>query len=184
MSIEQSQSTRAFAHPETIVSNLPIQVGTIVADLGAGTGVFTVPLARIVGDRGKVYAVEIQKELVGTLQQNANKSGRRNIEVIWGDLERHGGTKLKDASCDIAFLSNTLFLIDDKQALFKEISRILKPHGQLILMEWKDSFGGLGPAPQHMVSEEVAKTLIAGAGFSYSRSFEAGSHHYGIIFTK
>jgi ubiquinone/menaquinone biosynthesis C-methylase UbiE len=184
MTQEQSQSTNSFAHPETIVSNLPIQVGSVVADLGAGTGAFTIPLARTTGDRGKVYAVEIQKELVGTLQQNANKSGRRNIEVIWGDLERHGGTKLKDASCDVAFVSNTLFLIDDKQALFKEVARILKSHGQLIIMEWKDSFSGLGPSAEHVVTEEVARTLITSAGFSFNRSFQAGSHHYGMIFTK
>ena len=62
-----------------------------------------------------------------------------------------------------------------------EISRILKPKGEVLLVEWSDSFGGMGPAPEMVVTEEKAHALFAKKGFKVVRDIPAGSHHYGLL---
>lgn len=188
MNIPHVQSHAAslsdFAQPEKIVAQLPIRPGSIVADLGAGVGHFAIPISRMVGDKGKVYAVDIQKELIVTLGQQAQKANRHNIDIVWGDLERIGGTRLKDGLCDAVLIINTLFLIQDKDTFIEEVLRITKSGGDVYCMDWSDSFGGVGPDPRHVVTDEQARALFEQRGCTFQKNFDAGSHHYGMMFKK
>lgn len=102
---------------------------------------------------------------------------------MWGDIEKVGGTHLRDASLDAVVLANTLFQVASRDTLFKELQRVLKPGGKLLVVDWAGSYGGIGPASQHVVKESEAEELCIGAGFHKVKSFRAGAHHYGILFT-
>lgn len=173
-----------FTNPEKNVVELGVFDGTRVADLGAGTGAYIEPLARRVGNQGRVYAVEVQKDFLTNIKDLAASQGFKNVEVIWGDIERVGGTKIKDASVDSAVLSNVLFQAEDKEGLFLEALRILKHGGKLLIVDWQESFGGLGPARDAVVTKDKARALFERAGFVLKKEFDAGEHHYGFIVAK
>lgn len=173
-----------FTNPETNITELGVYDGMIVADLGAGTGAYTELLARRVGDMGKVYAVEVQKDFLINIKDMATKQGFKNIEMIWGDIERLGGTKIKDASVDAVVLSNVLFLAEDQQGLIREAKRILKIGGKLLLIDWKDSYGGLGPAKDAVLPANITQGMFEREGFVVKKAFDAGEHHYGFIFNR
>lgn len=173
-----------FADPEQNVKQFNLTEGMHVADLGAGTGFYSIAAARAVQPSGKVYAVEVQKEMLAHIQNEAAKAHVSNIEILWGNIERVGGTKLADASMDAVIVSNVLFQVEDRKNFVQEVSRILKPGGRVLLIDWSDSFGGMGPAPARLVAKAAAETIFAEAGFSTEREIASGAHHYGIILKK
>lgn len=172
----------AFASPEVNVRELPVSAGMTVADFGAGSGAYAFALAKAVGPDGKVYAVDVQKELLTRLENEARRSYAGNIICQWGDIEVLGGSKLPDHSVDLVLMSNILFQLSGAYPAGLEAKRILKPTGHLAIIEWSDSFGGLGPKPETVVSPETAKKIFTEAGFTFWHDFAAGDHHYGLIF--
>ncbi|MFC1614966.1 class I SAM-dependent methyltransferase [Patescibacteria group bacterium] len=173
-----------FTNPEQNINYLSLKDGDRVADLGAGIGAYALASARKVGKSGKVYAVEVQKDLVSKVKHNASDAKLDNVEVLWGDIEEIGGSKIGDNIVDAVILSNILFQVEDKEGLLAETNRILKSGGKILVVEWSESFLGLGPQPEYVVSKIDAKQIIGGAGFALEKEFDAGEHHYGLIFTK
>lgn len=173
-----------FTDPESNIRELGVYEGQTVVDLGAGTGVYTVLLADRVGESGRVYAIEVQKEFLTNIKTAAADRGLKNVEVIWGDIERFGGTKVKDEIADEVVVSNVLFQAEDKGGLMREVKRILKPQGKLLIVDWKDSFGNLGPSSDAVVSAAAAQELAEREGFVLKKIFDAGAHHYGLVLYK
>lgn len=173
-----------FTDPEKNLDQFDLQKGMRVADFGAGSGFYALTAARLVGDKGKVYAVDIQKDLLVKLKKDAGAKKILNIEIIWGDLEKENGAKLEDNSVDRIIVSNLLFQIGGKESLVREATRILRPNGKILVIDWTDSFGGLGPEPKAIFGQETARTLFENAGFVLERTIDAGAHHYGLIFAK
>jgi ubiquinone/menaquinone biosynthesis C-methylase UbiE len=174
-----------FSDPKTIIAQLHIELGAQVADLGAGTGAFVMLLSGIVGPGGKVYACEVQKDIITRLENELREKNITNVQTVWSDIEKHQGTKLRDQSIDWVIIANVLFQIEDKQNFLKEVSRILRPNGSVLLVDWAESFGNLGPHPNDVVQKDRALQLFSEAGLRPTpQVIEAGSHHYGIIFKK
>lgn len=172
-----------FSDPSKIVEQCGIQPGMDVADIGTGSGFYAIAIARAMLSSGRVYAIDAQKDLLSKLKNNAAKAGIYNIEVIWGDIEKPNGTKLRDNSVDMAFLCNVLFQLEDKQNIIKEVRRILKPSGKVLVVDWSDS-SSIGPGKGFLVKKDKLMSLFEKAGFHNDREISAGQHHYGIIFKK
>ena len=168
--------------PEVVSSHFHLRAGDRVADFGAGVGNFTVTLSRLVGPEGTVYASEIQKNLVETIAATARSLNLNNVEVLWSDLERENGLKIEGDALDAGILVNTLFQLEDKETAAKEIKRTLRAGGKLFVIDWSESFKGMGPQPDQVVSEEAAKDLFESVGLVFEREFDAGEHHYGLAF--
>ena len=173
-----------FADPVQNVARLQLREGMHVADFGAGSGFYTLAAARRVGHSGRVYAVEVQKELLDKLQAQALREHITTVQVIWGDLDEPTGTKLADASMDAVIVSNVLFQSEQKDILAGEAYRVLKSGGQVLVVDWSDSYSNLGPHPEAVVAEEAARSYFESAGFVFTESFKAGEHHYGLILKK
>jgi len=173
-----------FSDPSHIISQLDLQSGSRVADFGAGSGEYSFVAAKAVGEHGKVFAVEVQKELLGRLEREARSRKILNIEGIWGDVETAGGTHLNDGSCDAVIAANVLFQVPDKSGFAREAARVLKSRGKLLVVDWTGSFGGTGPAPNAVVPTQKAREIFESAGLSYERNVDAGAQHYGMIFRK
>lgn len=173
-----------FSDPSHNISQFDLQSGMKVADLGAGTGALSVLVAQHVGDSGKVYAVEVQKDLLERLKNLTQQERVTNIEVIWGDIEQPQGTHLKDHAIDAVICSNVLFQVEHKEGFVEEAKRILRPGGRLLLIDWTESFGGMGPAPDHVVGEQQGRALFEAGGFQFVKKIDAGEHHYGMVFRK
>jgi ubiquinone/menaquinone biosynthesis C-methylase UbiE len=90
---------------------------------------------------------------------------------------------LRDTSLDAVLLANALFQVEHRANLLAEIRRVLKPSGKLMVVDWAGSYGGMGPVAEQVVSEHEAEDLFINGGFHKVKSFRAGPHHYGILFT-
>ena len=170
-----------FNSPSVCLSQFNIEPGMIVADLGCGMGSYTYEIASRVGPTGKVFAVDIQKTIVDTLAQRCKEKGLNNVSVLWDNMDDADGIALQDASVDRIVISNLLFQLEDIQKFATEVKRILKPKGMALIIDWSESFGGIGPTPQHVVSQSRAQEIFERVGLYTGKSITAGEHHYGFI---
>jgi ubiquinone/menaquinone biosynthesis C-methylase UbiE len=173
-----------FSDPRHNIEQLGISEGMVIADLGSGSGFYSMEAAKIVSTMGKVYAIDVQKSLLERLKKEAQTNGLHNIDIIAGDLERLGGTKLRENFCDVAIASNVLFMLEDRKTFLLEVRRILKQKGRLLLIDWSASFSHMGPHPDQVVYKDDALRMAKEVGFTFEREIVAGSQHYGIIFRK
>ncbi len=169
-----------FSDPVKNLKTLALRESDIVADLGAGTGFYSVAAGKIVSS-GKVYAVELQKDFIATIKHKAKEAHLSNVECFWGNIEKIGGTKIKDGVVDVVIASNILFQVEDKIIFIEEVKRILKRGGRVLLVDWADSsgLGLLQPVPKTKAREMFEKK-----GFVFERDIDAGAHHYGMILHK
>ena len=173
-----------FVDPAIVSTHFHIREGDTVADFGAGSGYFMDTLAQKVGTQGILYLCEIQKELSVKLGDMARSKGLAQVRPVWCDVEDHEGSKIPDGELDVAILVNTFFQFENKETALKEIMRTLRSGGKLFVVDWSESFNGLGPQPGHVVSEIQTKEMAEQVGFIYEHSFDAGDHHYAVALRK
>jgi len=171
-----------FSEPEKNIAQFHVEPGMTVVDIGAGIGHYSTLLSKAVGDAGHVYAIEIQQDLLKKLKTEADKNHLRNIDIIWSDVEEENGSTLVDHIADRIIISNVLFQVRDREAVIRESARILKPKGKLLIIDWSESHGGLGPKPADVISEEEVVDSAKRYGFELERKINTGQYHYGLIF--
>jgi len=172
-----------FSEPRENVMHLALREGMKVADFGTGTGHYARTAAAIVGREGRVYAIDVQEDVLKHAELNMGRHGHGVVEYVWGNIEKRAGTKLRDASIDAVILANVLFQVEDRAGLIEEIRRVLKQGGKILVVDWAGSYSGMGPASEQVVTERTAEELFINAGFHKTEGFRAGPHHYGLIFT-
>jgi ubiquinone/menaquinone biosynthesis C-methylase UbiE len=170
-----------FSEPKATLLQIGLREGMRVADLGSGSGHYTNAAAAMVGHEGRVYAVDVREDMLRHVKESAHHHHRGAIETVWGDIEKPGGTGLRDQSMDAAILANVLFQVEHREGLLTELKRILKPTGKLLVVDWSGSYGGMGPDPKHVVTERAAEELFLGAGFHKVKNFVSGPHHYALV---
>lgn len=172
-----------FLHPDVILRECHLGPTDTVVDLGAGSGAMSRAAASYVTG-GSVFAIEVRRPMVEALAKEIQHWKTPQVHALWGDIEVQGGTRLKDHGADFVILSNTLFQLEDKKGCILEIKRILRHGGRLLLIDWSESYGGMGPAPHHVITKEKARALFEQEGFVVLRdNLSAGAHHYGILFS-
>ncbi|MDD3531000.1 MAG: methyltransferase domain-containing protein [Candidatus Pacebacteria bacterium] len=172
-----------FSSPHENVLQLGLREGMKVGDFGTGSGHYARAAAAIVGYEGKVYAIDVQEDILKHLKLNTHEHHQDIISTVWGDIEKQGGSHLRDQSLDAVLLANTFFQAENRSGLLAEIKRVLKPGGKLMVVDWAGSYGGMGPAKEKVVSEHEAEDFFINGGLHKVKSFRAGPHHYGIVFT-
>ncbi|MBI4114320.1 MAG: class I SAM-dependent methyltransferase [Candidatus Niyogibacteria bacterium] len=173
-----------FLNPDDIVREAQIREGMKVADFGSGAGFRVIPLARAVGREGKVYAIDIQKEMLEVVHAKIKDANLLHAETIQGDLEKPNGSHLKNDLLDHIVIANILFQVADKSAVAREAFRVLKPKGTTSVIEWEKMKGPLGPPIEHLADKTAVKDIFSSAGFTWEKEFYAGEHHYGLLFRK
>ena len=182
--------TPGFISPELVVKEFGVRNGDKVADLGCGGGYFTIPLAYLVGEKGKVYAVDVMEGPVESVRSKAYLEKLDNIETIRSDIEKRGSLEkwIKAGECQYAVLANTLYTSKKKKGMLEEADRILEKKGKLIVIDWVANVSGafkyFGPPIELRVTEKEAKDIIKKAGFTFVESFNAGQFHFGMVFKK
>jgi ubiquinone/menaquinone biosynthesis C-methylase UbiE len=173
-----------FSAPEKNIEQLAIQPNQIVADFGAGSGAYTLAAAKALNGTGKVYAIDVQKDLLTRLESTCRDQHISNVGFIWANLDNAGGAKLADQSVDVAIVSNVLFQVEDKKTTLEEIKRVLRNNGTLLLVDWTSSFNNMGPTREQVFPELDARKLVESLNFTFERSIDAGNFHYGLVFRK
>lgn len=170
-----------FSDPIKNLKAFGLGEDNIIADFGAGTGYYSVAAGKMV-PRGKVYAVEIQKDFLATIRNKVKEMHLRNVECLWGNIEKLGGTSIRDGIVDAVVASNVLFQVEDKEKFILEIKRILKPKGRVLLIDWSTDSSAM--SLKTAIPKNKAREMFERKGFIFERDINAGAHHYGMILTK
>ncbi len=173
-----------FSNPKKNLDILGITQGMKVVDFGAGAGFYSLEMAKRVGPSGAVYAVDVLDKLLHKIKIEGEINDLNNIQFIHADLEKPDTVPLKEGLVDAVVIANVLFQIDNKENIANSAKKVLRKGGKLLVIDWADSFGGLGPQPDFVFGKEKAIELFSALGFNIVNKFNAGDHHYGIIFCK
>lgn len=173
-----------FTNPQQNIRELGLTGEETLVIFGSGAGGHTFAALQVLGGKGRVVAIDPRQQLLDRVQSEVDRMRLTGFTAKCADYERANGTGLQQQYADVVMVPNTLFSASHKGALLDEAFRVLKFGGKLLLVDWKDSFGGMGPQPEHVVSEDVARTLIETAGFATERTYTAGAQHYGILVRK
>ncbi len=149
--------------PAEVLRALEVKPGEVIADIGAGTGYFSLPLAEVVGPHGRVYAVDAQSGMLAHLQKKMDSFGVSNIEPTHAEAAQTG---LLSATCDLVFLANVWHEVADRAAVLQESMRILKVPGCIAVLDWRpDIEPEYGPPREHRLSASTAMSELLDAGF-------------------
>ncbi len=162
--------------PAEVIAALAVRPGETVADIGAGTGYFSLPLARAVGAKGKVYAVDAQPEMLELLRQKIKGDGPSNLETI---AARADCIPLPDAGCNLVFLANVWHEFADRAAVLRESARILRPGGRIAILDWRPDVESPGGPPRaHRLTPQSASDELRSAGFRPAAGSNVGLYSW------
>lgn len=155
-----------------------LRAGMAVADLGCGTGFFTLPAAKIVGESGKVYALDLSEEM---LEQLKRKNPPKNVEI---HNSSENELPLPDGAVDFVIMGFLLHELKDAQSFLGEVHRILKPKGRIFCLDWKKQDEEKGPPKQVRIEQERAVKFFETNGFKLIQEVDFHPSHYLLIVGK
>jgi ubiquinone/menaquinone biosynthesis C-methylase UbiE len=166
---------RRWHKPEAILKEIGLGSGMVFMDIGSGDGFFTIPAAQLVGEKGKVYAVDIDASAIDRLKNKAAKKGVTNLTVKVGAAEE---TVFCEECADIVFFGLVLHDFRDPARVLHNARRMIKSAGKLVNLDFKKKTTLFGPPVKIRFSEEQASSLIEQAGFTVADVREAGRNFY------
>lgn len=175
-----SDKRKKWHDPEIVLKNANVKEGMILADLGTGPGFFTIPMAKLTGEKGIVYAVDNNESMLNSLKENIAKSGvdQRIIKIKKSNASQ---TEIPKESVDIVLIANFLNGVKDRKAFFQEVRRISKTTASIIDVDWKKIQTESGPPLNERLSEEEAKQVLSDNGFIITKHVDIGPYHYELI---
>lgn len=164
--------------PVEILSRIGLGEGETFIDLGSGDGFFSLQAARMVGEGGKVYAVDANSDAIKFLQKKASEEKLENVIAKISVAEE---SVLCDQCGDLVFFAQVLHDFQDQAKVLKNAFEMLKPGGRVVNLDWKKEHAELGPPYDIRFSEDTAQDLLTEAGFEIDSVEELDEHHYIIM---
>lgn len=164
----------AELRPSELLKEAGLKKGDVAADIGCGPGFFTVPAAKIVGESGRVYALDTEEKMLAEL-------GRQGVpENVTPIKSGENALPLEDSSIDFALMAYMFHETVDKAAFMREVKRVLRPGGRALILDWKRQKEDKGPPMEERLTEEGVAGFIAGAGLAVTGSSSLNASHYKI----
>lgn len=152
--------------PSRAIRALRIQPGQVIADIGAGSGYYSVLLSKAVGPQGRVYATDIQPEMLAILERKLKAQSITNVQLVLGS-ERE--TKLPAASVDLALMVDVYHELQQPQAFLQAVKRVLTPGGRLVLIEFRKEDPDVPIREEHKMSVREARQELEAEGYRFDR---------------
>jgi ubiquinone/menaquinone biosynthesis C-methylase UbiE len=166
--------------PDVALNVLKIPKGAAVADIGAGSGFITVRLADRVGPTGRVFANDVQPQMLNILARRLDRSKITNVTLIEGTLD---DPRIPPASIDLALMVDVYHELSQPQSILRHLRESLKPGGRLVLLEYRKEDPTVPIKPEHKMSVAEAKMEVEAEGFTLSRVDEALPRQHILIFS-
>jgi ubiquinone/menaquinone biosynthesis C-methylase UbiE len=168
----------AELNPQQTLVKLGFKEGMQLCDIGAGTGIFSFEAAKLTSE--KIYALDISSDMLAIIAQRCTERGINHIVP----LQVASGTfPVPSASCNLALLVTVFHEVENKEEMLKEIARLLKPTGQLAIIEFHKRQTPMGPPVSGRLGEEDVMTICTSVGFKTSSKLTLGENFYGLTFT-
>jgi len=168
-----------YQKPAEVVAALALKPGEVVADIGAGSGYFAVRLAKEVGPAGRVYGVDVSPEMVVHLNRRLRDAGITNVQTI---LSAPDDPLLLDASVDRFFICDTWHHIDDQAKYLALMRRMLRPGGQVAMIDFQKRELPVGPPLAMKIAREDLIKQMEGAGFRLAGEHTFLPYQYFLLF--
>jgi ubiquinone/menaquinone biosynthesis C-methylase UbiE len=167
--------------PELALDLIGVRPGMIVADVGAGVGYFSLRMAKRVGPSGRVYAEDVQPEMLELLRQRAEKAQATNIETILGT---EADPKLPAGALDLVLLVDVYHEFSQPQQMLRHIRAALKPAGRLVLLEYRKEDPHIPIRPEHKMSVAEVKAEVEPEGYKLEKVLKDLPRQHILIFSK
>jgi ubiquinone/menaquinone biosynthesis C-methylase UbiE len=171
----------AEEQPEKALDALKLKPGMVVADIGAGVGYMSLRMAKRVGPSGKVYANDLQPEMLAKLRENAAKAKINNVVTVLGDV---ADPKLPANSMDLVLLVDVYHEFSAPQQMLRKIRETLKPDGRLVLLEYRAEDPNVPIIAEHKMTVAQVKTELEAEGFVLQPVIETLPRQHILILTK
>ena len=174
-------SRDAWQLPAEVVTSLKLREGNVVADIGTGSGYFVPYLSKAVGASGRVFATDIQPEMLAYVQRKVTELDLQNVTTV---LSQEADTRLERASVDLAFMVDVYHELGSPAPLLSNIHTVLKPNGRLTIIDFKANSESdrVGPPLSHRVPRDRLIAELERAGFSLVESIELLPYQYFLVF--
>ena len=172
------QERREWQNPETILKDIGLKFGSTFVDVGCGDGFFSIPAARLVGQKGRVYCVDVSGKAIEILKKNASMAGVENLTLRVGRAEE---TVFCEACADFLFFGIVLHDFQDIDKVLTNARTMLKSSGQLVDLDWKKEPMQFGPPLRIRFTEKEAADTIEKARFQVESTRAIGHYNYLIV---
>jgi predicted methyltransferase len=172
-------SRDGWQSPGAVVGALGLVPGSVVVDLGAGTGYFTRHLSAAVGQTGNVLAVETEPSMVVALRERAEREKLANVVPVLGSLDN---PRLPSAFADVVLIVDTFHHIDGRLDYLRQLERTLRPNGRVAVIDWKKEPLPIGPELEHKIAREQVLYEMTAAGYRLDKELDLLPYQYFLIF--
>ena len=167
--------------PDMALDAIKLVQGSTVADVGAGSGYMTVKMAKRVGPGGKVYANDIQPEMLARLRQRLVREKITNVEMVLGTAD---DPKLPPAALDLILMVDVYHEFSEPQTMLQRMRDALKPDGRLVLLEYRKEDPAIPIRLEHKMSVAEAKLEVEAEGYSLAKVDEVLPRQHILVFVK
>jgi ubiquinone/menaquinone biosynthesis C-methylase UbiE len=171
----------SWQKPDEVIQALEVKNGDMVADIGAGTGYFTRPFAKAVAPDGKVYAVDVAADILGYLQEQAEKEGLHNIVTI---VSREEDPMLPKNTIDLAFFCDVTHHLTNRVNFYRAMAPGVKQHGRMAIIDYAPDAPRHPHTPEEHVPRSQAISEAEEAGFKFVKDFQFLPNQYFLVFEK
>jgi ubiquinone/menaquinone biosynthesis C-methylase UbiE len=166
---------------DEIIRAIDLKPGQVVADLGAGTGIFAVPIGKAVGPGGKVYAVEIDEGYFNLISAKAKQANVTNVQPVLGKFT---DPNLPASDVDVAFFHDVLHHIEDRAGYLKNLARYVQPEGRVVIIDLKAETSPHKDDPALVVSEANVGGWMKAAGFNNVEKVDLFADKFFLVFSR
>jgi len=168
---------------QRVVDAIGLQAGDVVADIGAGTGIFSVPMAMAVGTNGVVLSVEVDQGFLPMIEAKARENGVANITTVLGEF---GDPKLPRRDVDVAFFHDVLHHIEQRAAYIQALAAYMPSGSRIVVVDYDKNVPGVPHSnqPEMLIGPDDVATWMREAGFSVTREIEMFDDKFFVVYTK
>lgn len=168
--------------PHVLYRKVHLSSGAHIADFGCGkTGHIIFPAARIIGESGMIYAVDILKDSLLSIRNRARSESYTNVHTVWSNIEHPGATAIPEKTLDIVFLVNTVHQVTNIPAVLAEVTRLMKPKSRLLIVDWKMHNLPYGPRRENLVNMEYVLRWARQKHMALQEYTDVGPYHHGVV---
>ncbi len=169
---------RRSQDPHKLLRGIGVAKGMVFVDIGCGAGFFSIPAAEMVGEGGKVYAVDVNPAFLEEVEKRASALGLKNVVLKAASAEE---AILFDSRADIVFFANAFHDFEDKERVLANSMRMLKQGGETVDLDWKKTNTTHGPPLWKRLPEKEVERLMSVVGFRAIKTTDCGKGHYLIV---
>jgi ubiquinone/menaquinone biosynthesis C-methylase UbiE len=165
--------------PAKAITALQLRPGQSIADVGAGSGYYTMLLSAAVGPRGRVYATDIQPEMLALIRQKVEKRRVSNVELLLGTST---DPRLPDGAIDLALMVDVYHELSQPQVFLQSLKRAFKPDGRLVLIEFRQEDASVPIRKEHKMSVREARMELEAEGYRFERVIDVLPWQHILVF--